>query len=195
MIISYQKNLKKEEKNNMGNSLFEKLYNDGVIVICGQLNPEITTDTIQTIMNWNSYDPFKELHLYISSYAVSFTNVLAIYDVITSISNPISGYAIGAVGNCATLLLAACDKGKRHILKNSQVGLNEIYASFDQGANQQTEVEIICKEATEQKDVFEALLAKHTGKTVEEIHQACLESKTLSSEEAIAFGIVDKVLE
>ena len=179
----------------MGNPIFEKLYNDGVIVIVGQLNPEITSDTIRTILNWNSIDPFKELHLYISSGAVSFTNVLALYDTITSISNPVYGYAVGSVSNCAVLLLAACDKGKRFIFKNSEIGMHEIYAFFDNGANQQTEVEIIKKETTEQKDIFEALLAKHTGKDIKNIHEDCIASKSLSAEEAVAYGIVDQILE
>ena len=179
----------------MGNPIFEKLYNDGVIVILGQLGPDDTSDTIRTILNWNSIDPFKELHIYFSSGAVSFTNVLAIYDIITSISNPIYGYAIGGVSNCAVLLLAACDKGKRFILKNTEIGLHEILAFFDDGANQQTEVEIINQETKGQKDVFEALLAKHTGKEIAQIHEDCVASKILTAEEAIEYGIVDKIME
>ncbi len=173
----------------------EKIFQDGGIVIPTRLDPETTNDIIQTILNWNSTDPFKELHLYISSCTISFTNVLAIYDVMTSISNPISGLAVGAVGNCSVLLLAACDKGKRFIFKNTQISLSEIYGFFDSGANQQTEVEIINKEATQQKDIFEELLAKHTGKTVEEIHRDCYEDKVFTAEEAIAYGIVDHIME
>lgn len=178
----------------MGNPLFEKLYNNGIIIITSNMSPESTGDTIQAILNWNATDPFKELHFYISSTSPSFTNVLALYDTMTSISNPIYGYAIGAVANCSVLLLAACDKGKRFILKNTRINLNEIYAALDNGANQQTEVELLNQEATEQKDIFESLLAKHTGQEIEKIHQDCLLKTSLTAEEARAYGLVDHIL-
>ena len=178
----------------MGNSLFEKLYQNGIIVITSNLGPEATGDLIQAIMNLNAMDPFKEIHLYISSGSPNFINVLALYDTITSIANPLYGYAIGGVSDCSVLLLAACDKGKRFILKNTEIGLDEIYGFLDSGVNQQTEMELLNKETTKQKEIFEELLAKHTGRTVEEIHNACVNCQNFSAEEAIEYGLVDHIL-
>lgn len=178
----------------MGNSLIQKLYQNGVLVITSNIGPEMTGDLIQAILNINASDPFKEIHLYISSGSTSFTDVLALYDTMTSISNPIYGYAIGMVADCSVLLLAACDKGKRYILKHTEIYLDEIYGYLDTGVNQQTEMELLCRETTKQKDIFESLLAKHTGKSEKEIHQACIEKRSFNAEEAIKYGLVDHIL-
>lgn len=178
----------------MANPLFQKLYENGVIVITSNITPEMTGDTIQTLLNINAADPFKEIHLYISSGSISFTDVLALYDTMTSIANPIYGYAIGAVADCSVLLLAACDKGKRFILKNTEIYLDEIYGFLDSGVNQQTEMELLYQETTKQKDIFESLLAKHTGKSEKEIHEDCVASRSFNAEEAIAYGLVDHIL-
>ena len=178
----------------MGKPFLQKLYENGVIVINSNISPETTGDIIQAILNINAADPFKEIHLYISSGALSFTDVLALYDTMTSIANPIYGYAIGAVAACSVLLLAACDKGKRFILKNTEIYLDEIYGFLDTGVNQQTEMELLYQETTKQKEIFEALLVKHTGKSEKEVHEACVEKKSFDAEEAIRFGLVDHIL-
>lgn len=179
----------------MANPLIQKLYENGIIVITTNVGPEATSSTIQAILNLNAMDPFKEIHLYISSGSRDFVNILALYDTLTSIANPIYGYAIGGVAACSVLLLAACDKGKRFILKNTEVCLDEIYGFLDSGVNQQTEMELLNKETTRQKEIFETLLAKHTGRSIEEIHRDCVASKVFNAEEAIEYGLVDHVLE
>lgn len=179
----------------MDNKLFEKLHRDGILVITSSINSKYASEIILSLLNWSNEDSSRELQLYISSYSNDFTNIMAIYDVLQTMKNPISGFCIGMVGGCSTLLLAGCNKGKRYALKNSEIIMGEISGIISSGSNQQTEIEIAAKEATEQKEIFENLLAKHTGQTKEAIHKYCLEERVLSSKEAIEFGLFDEILE
>lgn len=179
----------------MDNNDFEELYKQGIIVITSAIDDmNVTSNIILSLLNWNRVDPKKELQLYISSNASDYLNILSIYDAIQSISNPISAYCIGLVSNCAVLLLAACKKGRRFILEHSQIALREIYGVIGSGGNQQTEIEILANEMASQRETFESLLAKHTGLSVEEIHDLCYNDTRLTPKEAIEKGFVDKIV-
>ena len=179
----------------MDELLQKRMTESGIIVIPSTLNSNYTNDIILALLKWNDTNPKKELQLYISSATNDYLNIITIYDVMQSIQNPISGYAIGLVGGCSTLLLAGCTKGKRYALKNTEIGLSELMGVLGSGVNQETEIQIAAKEVTIQKDTLESLLAKHTGQSVETIHKCCLEEKSFTAQEACEFGLIDKVLE
>ena len=175
--------------------LENRMAESGIIVIQSALNSDITNQIILTLLKWNTSNPKKELQLYISSTTNDYLNIITIYDVMQSIQNPISGYAIGLVAGCATLLLAGCSKGKRYALKNTEIALSEVSGFLSNGANQETEIAIAAKETTIQKETFESLLAKHTSQKVEKIHEDCVEERSFTAKEACEYGLIDKVLE
>ena len=179
----------------MTENTFQELYKQGIIVITSAIqDTSVTSDIILSLLNWNRINPKKELQLYISSAADDYLNVLSIYDAMQSISNPITGYCIGMVGNVSVLLLAACNKGKRYILEHSEIVLRELSGFVGSGGKQQTEFEILAKEIGSQRETFESLLSKHTGLSVEEIHNLCYNDARLKPEEAIKKGFVDKIV-
>ena len=189
------KALERRLKSNMSNNDFRELYKQGIIVITSSIGDmQATSDIILSMLNWSRIDPKKELQLYISSTSNDYLNVLSIYDAMQSIKNPLSGYAIGLVGGCSSLLLAACNKGKRYILEHSQIAMSELRGVISSGANQQTEVEIIANELASQRETFEELLSKHTSLNKEEIHKLCYDNVRLNPEDAIKMGFVDKVV-
>lgn len=179
----------------MDETLRKRMDQNGIIVITSGLDSNYTNDVILCLLNWDSKNPEKELKFYISCASNDYLNVITIFDVMQSIRNPISGYAIGLVSGCATLLLAGCNKGKRYALKNTEIGLSEISGIISNGVNQETEIEIVSKETTIQKQTFEELLAKHTGQPLDVIEKDCKNEKTLTAEEAIKYGLIDKISE
>ena len=179
----------------MDETLRKRMDQNGIIVITSGLDSNYTNDVILSLLNWDTKNHEKELKFYISCASNDYLNIITIYDVMQSIRNPISGYAIGLVSGCATLLLAGCNKGKRYALKNTEIGLNEITGIISNGVNQETEIEIVSKETTIQKQTFEELLAKHTGQPLDVIEKDCKNEKTLTAEEAIKYGLIDKISE
>ena len=179
----------------MGKSLKELIYENGIVFITTLDNSEQASDIIFKLMEISQQTPEKEIRLYISSRGGSYLDMMAIYDTIKAIKNPISGYCIGNAHQFAALLLAACNKGHRFILEHSEVFITQPHGFLGSGGNQETEIVIAANEATQERKVFEEALALETGKTIEEIHNDCENGLTLHGREAIAYGIVDHVLE
>ena len=178
----------------MDDKLFKKMNEDGVIVITSTLNSESANSIIMTLLNFAS-TPNKEIQLFVSSSTHDYTNTMAIYDVIKSLPNPISTYCIGSVSGCAVLLLTLGNKGKRYILKNSEITLGELYEIVGTGSNQQTEVELLSKDVSYKEQVFESIIVESTNLSADETKELCSKSTTFNSNEAVAHGFVDKVLE
>lgn len=174
-------------------TLDQELKKNGIFLITSDIDESIKNIVLE-LLNFKANNPNQEIKLYISAHAQNYLNVFALYDILTSLNNPISTYAIGRVGGLAILLLAIGNKGKRYILKNTKIFFSEV-ASIFQSGEQQSEIEIISKEVTRAKEVFEEGLANHTGKSIEEIHTSLLNRQELNSKEAIEYGIVDEVIE
>lgn len=178
----------------MPKSLRELINENNIVFITSIRSSEAASNVIFRLMSIAQENPKKEIQLYISSWGGSFLDMIAIYDTIKAIKNPISGYCIGVAGQYAALLLAACDKGKRFILKHSEISFHEPNGYIGSG-DQQTEIVIAAKEAKIERETFEKALAKETGQPLKKIHQDCVKGKELNAEEAVKYGFVDVILE
>ena len=177
----------------MNNELMEKMDRDGVVVITSNLDSESKNHIILSLLNYGN-TPEKEIQLFISSSIMDYTNVLAIYDVLKSLKNPISTFAIGLVGGTAVLLLLAGNKGKRYILENSEVRLSELYDVVGTGSNQQTEIEILSKDVLQKEEIFESIVTNHSSLNKEDVHKYCVEQAVFDSSKAKEVGFVDEIL-
>ena len=173
--------------------LNEDLIKGGIILIHSKVNSEEAGDIIKNLLAIQANEPTKEINLYVSSCSIDDWSILALYDVIKSLSNPISTYCIGAVGELSVILLGLANKGKRYILKNSIISFNEVKAALRPG--QQTQIEIEAKHATNLKNTFETILSEQTGKDVETIHKDLMKEMTFNAEAAVEYGLIDEVLE
>lgn len=175
-------------------TLNEELTKNGIFLLTSNIDNSVK-DIVLELLNFKANNPTQEIKLYISAYAPrNYFNVFALFDVLTSMDNPISTYAIGAVGDLAILLLALGNKGKRYILKNTKLFLSEVINISGSG-EQQTEIDIAVKETSRAREIFEEGLAKYTGKDIKTIHQDLVDAKELTSKEAIEYGLVDEVIE
>lgn len=179
----------------MPKSLRELLDENAIVFLPTIDSSAHSSEVIFRILSIAQADPKKEIKLYISSFGGTYLNMMSIYDTIKAVKNPVSAYCIGNADQYAALILAACNKGKRYILKHSEVSVWEPNGYLDVGANQETEIVIAAKEAKQERDTFEKLLAKETGQPVEKIHQDISSRLDLNAEEAVKYGFVDVILE
>jgi len=139
-----------------------------------------------------SEDPDKDIHLYINSPGGSITAGLAIYDTMQYIKPDVVTICIGQSTSMGALLLAAGKKGKRYALPHSRIMIHQPLGGVQ---GQATDIEIQAKEIIKIKKMIHQLLAKHTGQPIERIEKDTERDYFMSSEEALEYGIIDKIIE
>ncbi len=133
----------------------------------------------------------QEIHFYINSPGGSVTATLAIYDTMQFLECPVATYCMGIAASGAAMLLTAGTKGKRFILPHAKV---MIHQPWGQIGGQASDVEIQMNEILKEKQRLNELMAKHCGRTVEEVEAATERDHYFSAQEAKEFGLVDEVL-
>mgnify|MGYP004675108063 FL=1 len=152
------------------------------------------TDIIFSLLRYKADDPTAEIQLFISSYGGAPHEMMAIYDTIKIMPNPITAVAFGAIGGYANLILAACTKGRRYALPNAEFSIGQPQGHYSVGANQQTEVAIEAKKLLKERNDLEAALAVETGRAIELIHNDLEYDIDLDAEGALKYGIIDEIL-
>jgi ATP-dependent Clp protease protease subunit len=137
-------------------------------------------------------NPEKDISLYINSPGGVTSAGLAIYDTMQYIRPDVSTYCVGQAASMAAVLLAAGCEGKRTILPNSRVLIHQPWLQGLGG--QQTDIEIHAKDMLELRGRLDEILAAHTGRSKEEIHEDTERDKILSADEAVEYGLVDRVM-
>ena len=138
-----------------------------------------------------SYDPDKDIYLYVNSPGGIVTSGLAIYDTMNYIKCPVSTICIGQAASMGAVLLAAGTKGKRYALPNARIMIHQPWGGVQ---GQATDISIQAKEILRLKDRLNEILAKHTGKKVEEISNSTDRDNFMSADEAQHYGLIDEVL-
>ncbi len=164
-------------------------------MLYGPVTAEVAAETICRLLQLSAEDDKADIHIYFGTAYGGALDILAIYDTICAIPNDVSATAMGEVMGYTTLLLACCTKGKRYALKHSVISLDQTTGMLSAGANQQTEIEIAAREAAKGRAVFEELMAKATSHDLSKIHSDCEVGMEFTAKEALAYGIIDKVLE
>lgn len=175
---------------------------DNRIVFLGtvgsSINEPIITDplanaTIQQLLYLQYENKNQDIHFYINSPGGSVTATMAIYDTMQFLECPISTYCVGTAMSGAAVLLAAGSKGKRFALPHARIMLHEPWHSGYGG--QASDVEIFMNEILRQRAALNKILAKHTGRTVEEIEKETDRDRYFTADEAKNFGLVDEVVQ
>ncbi len=182
----------------VGYDIYSRLLRDRIIFV-GDPEGAVTTASANTIiaqlLYLDSEDNEKDINLYINSPGGLVTAGLAVYDTMQYIKSPISTICIGMAMSFGALLLAAGTKGKRFALPNSRIMIHQPLIFGGGISGQATDIEIESKEMQSNKAKLTAILAKHTGKTVDAVYKDMERNFYMSSEEAKKYGIIDSVLE
>jgi ATP-dependent Clp protease protease subunit len=171
--------------------IYSRLLKERVVFLVGPVT-EITANLIVAqLLFLESENPDKDISFYINSPGGMVSAGLAIYDTMQFIKSKVSTLCVGQAASMGALLLAAGAKGKRHCLPNSRVMIHQPMGGFQ---GQASDVEIHAKEILFLKGRLNEIMAKHTGQDMKTIERDTDRDNFLSAEQAVIYGIVDKVL-
>ncbi len=183
------------EQTNRGERAFDiysRLLKDNIIFLGRPIDDDQASLVIAQMLFLEAENPEKDISLYINSPGGSTSAGLAIYDTMQYIRPDVSTYCMGQAASMAAVLLAAGSKGKRTALPNSRILIHQPWL---QGlAGQQTDIEIHAKDMLALRDRIDQIMADHTGRSKEEIHEDTERDKILSADEAVEYGMVDRVM-
>jgi ATP-dependent Clp protease protease subunit len=172
--------------------IYSRLLKDNIIFLGRPVDDDVASLIIAQMLFLEAENPEKDISLYINSPGGSVSSGLAIYDTMQYIKPNVATYCVGQAASMAAVLLAAGEKGKRTLLPNSRVLIHQPSLYGLQG--QQTDIEIHAKDMLQMRDKLDEILAYHTGKTKEDIHKDTERDRILAAEEAVTYGIADRVM-
>jgi ATP-dependent Clp protease protease subunit len=171
--------------------IYSRLLRERVIFLVGPVNDASANLIVAQLLFLESENPDKDIFFYINSPGGSVSAGLSIYDTMQFIKPDVSTLCIGQAASMGAFLLCAGAKGKRNCLPNSRVMIHQPMGGFQ---GQASDIEIHAKEILYLRGRLNQLMAKHTGKPVEKIANDTDRDNFLSADEAVEYGLVDKVL-
>ena len=171
--------------------IYSRLLKDRIIFLGGAVNDMVANSIIAQMLFLSSKDPAKAIQLYINTPGGMVTSGLAIYDTMQFMKCPVSTVCVGMAASMGAVLLAAGTKGKRFALPNSQI---MIHQPMGGAKGQASEIEMTAKQIVKLKEQMNAILAKHTGQTLDVISRDTDRDFYLTAEEAKTYGLIDEVL-
>ena len=172
--------------------IFSRLLKDRIVLLGSEVNDAVASLICAQLLFLESQDPEKEIYLYINSPGGSVTAGMAIYDTMNYITPPIATVCMGRAASMGAFLLSAGQKGMRYALPNSQVMIHQPLGGFQ---GQATDIDIHAREILRMRETLNGLLAKHTGQPIEKIAQDTERDNFMTAEEALAYGLIDKVID
>jgi len=171
--------------------IYSRLLKERVVFLVGPVTEVTANLIVAQLLFLESDNPDKEISFYINSPGGSVSDGLAIYDTMQFVKPNVSTLCIGQAASMGALLLAAGAKGKRFCLPNSRVMIHQPMGGFQ---GQASDVEIHAREILNRKAKLNEIFAKHTGQDLKTVERDTDRDNFLSAEQALGYGIVDKVL-
>jgi ATP-dependent Clp protease protease subunit len=171
--------------------IYSRLLKERIIFLVGQVEDYMANLVVAQLLFLESENPDKDIHLYINSPGGSVTAGMAIYDTMQFIKADVSTMCIGQAASMGSLLLTAGAKDKRFCLPHSRVMIHQPLGGFQ---GQASDIDIHAKEILLVRERLNKILSQHTGQAVEKIQQDTDRDNFLSAEDAVEYGLVDKVL-
>jgi len=172
--------------------IYSRLLKERVIFIVGPVEDYMANLVVAQLLFLESENPEKDIALYINSPGGSVSAGLAIYDTMQFIKPAISTICVGQAASMGAVLLAGGTKGKRFCLPHSRVMIHQPLGGFQ---GQATDIEIHAREILDARDRLNRILSTHTGQPIDKIRQDTDRDNFMTGEQAIAYGLIDSVLE
>jgi len=170
--------------------IYSRLLKDRIIFLSGEINDDVANLVVAQMLFLQAEDPEKDINLYINSPGGSVYAGLAIYDTMQYVKPSVSTVCVGLAASMAALLLSAGEKGKRYALPYSRI---LIHQPLGGASGQATDIEIHAREILSIKSITQDILVKHTGQDRVRIEKDTDRDYFMSSQEALEYGIIDKV--
>jgi ATP-dependent Clp protease, protease subunit len=171
---------------------YAKLFEERIIFLGVQIDDASANDVMAQLITLESMDPDRDIIMYINSPGGSFTALTAIYDTMQFVKPDVQTVCIGQAASAAAVLLAAGTKGKRLALPNSRVLIHQPYT--ETGRADLNDLEIQANEILRMRALLEYMLAKHSGRTEEQVRDDIERDKILTAAQAVEYGLIDQVI-
>ena len=172
--------------------IFSRLLMDRIVFLGTGIDDNVANIIVAQLLFLDAEDPERDIFMYINSPGGSVYAGMAIYDTMQHLRAPVSTFCVGMCASMGAVLLAAGEKGKRNALPNSRIMIHQ-----PSGGSQGTaaDVEIAAREILYTREKLNGILAKHTGQTVARIAEDVDRDRFLSPQEAVEYGLIDRVME
>lgn len=171
--------------------IYSRLLMDRIIFIGGEINDALSNVIVAQLLFLEADAPDKDINIYINSPGGIVTGGMAIYDTMRHIKPDVATYCVGQACSMGAFLLAGGTKGKRHAMPNSRIMLHQPLGGF---SGQASDMEIHAKEILKLKEKLNKMLAENTGKDIKHIQKDTDRDFFMSAEEALAYGVIDKIV-
>ena len=172
--------------------IYSSLLNDRIIMLCDEVNDTTASLVVAQLLYLEAQDPDKDISLYINSPGGSVTAGMAIYDTMNYIKCDVSTICIGMAASMGAFLLSSGAKGKRYALPNAEIMIHQPSAGTQ---GQITDMAIHLKRLEIIKKRMNKILSENTGKSVETVTADCERDNFMTADEAVAYGLIDKVFD
>ncbi len=170
--------------------IFSRLLKERIVLLSGEITDEKANIIIAELLYLDSINN-DDINIYINSPGGSVTAGMAIYDTMNFLNSDVSTTCIGMAASMGAFLLSSGKKGKRYTLPNSEVMIHQPLGGVE---GQATEIKIAAEHILKTKEKLNKILSKNTGKTIKQIESDTDRDHFLSSQEALDYGIVDKII-
>ncbi len=171
--------------------IYSRLLKDRVVFIVGGVDDTVANLIVAQLLYLESENPDKDVHLYINSPGGAVTAGLAIYDTMQFIKPDVSTICVGQAASMGSLLLAGGAKGKRYCLPHSRIMIHQPSGGFQ---GQASDIDIQAREVLHLRERLNAIMAKHTGQSLETIERDSDRDNFMDGETAVSYGLIDTVL-
>jgi ATP-dependent Clp protease, protease subunit len=172
--------------------IYSRLLVDRIVFLGTPVDDAVANAIIAQLLFLQMADPKKDIHLYINSPGGHVTSGLAVYDTMQFLTCDVNTYCIGQAASMGAVLLCAGTKGKRYALPNANVMIHQVLGGAEGAAS---DVEIRVRYMLKLKHRINSIIAKHTGKTIEQVEKDTDRDNFMTPEEAKAYGLVDEVVQ
>ena len=171
--------------------IFSRLLNDRIIMLSEEVNDATASLIVAQLLYLEAQDPDKDIQFYINSPGGSVTAGMAIYDTMQYIKADVSTICVGMAASMGAFLLAAGAKGKRIALPNAEIMIHQPSGG---SRGQASDIKIQADQILRIRETLNRILAENTGKSVEQIAQDTERDHFLTAQEAVEYGLIDKVI-
>jgi ATP-dependent Clp protease protease subunit len=171
--------------------IYSRLLNERIVFIGQQIDDDIANLVVAQLIHLESDDPDKDISVYVNSPGGSLHAGLAIYDAMQYVRPDVSTLCYGMAMSAASLILAGGTKGKRFSLPNSRILIHQPSSGFQ---GQSTDIEIHAKEVLELRRLLDEIYSRHTGQSVDQVHDDMERDRFFSAEQAVEYGLVDRII-
>lgn len=172
--------------------IYSRLLQDRIIFLGTTVDDNVANVIIAQLLFLENQNPEKDIKLYINSPGGSVTAGMAIYDTMQYIKPDVSTICVGMAASMGAFLLGAGAKGKRFALPNSEIMIHQVMGGME---GQASDIKIRAERILKIKDKLNKLMSSYTGKSLEQVEKDTDRDNFMSAEEALAYGIIDKVIE